>query len=94
MSEPKEHGVRQIITEIVLTAAVAFQAWTAQTFYQMHADTASLKVKVESNDVRISTIEQRGSPVIQGITVRLDSLQASQTRIENHFEQFMRDKTK
>lgn len=84
------NGAILIVLSVVLTASVAFLAWTAQAVYNLNAEMATIRRQQDVNTESIKDINQRGSPVIQAVMVRLDNLQAGQARIENKIDEHMK----
>jgi hypothetical protein len=84
------NGAVLLVMSVILTASVAFLAWVAQTVYNMHGELAAVKNQQTINSQAIKDIQDKGSPIIQAVMVRLDNLAAGQSRIERSLEQHMK----
>ena len=83
------NGAVLIVLSVVLTASVAFLAWTAQSVYNLNAEMSGMKNQIQVNTTRLTDIEQHGSPIIQGIKVQLEVLTAGQVRIEKKLDDYI-----
>jgi len=81
------NGAALLVMATILSVTVAFLGWTAKTVYELHAEVATIRNQQLVNTEGIKEIQIRGSPVIQAVMVRLDTLQAGQVRIERVLEE-------
>ena len=97
MSEQQKtnlNGAVLIVMSVVLTASVAFLAWTAQAVYNLNAELSSVKRQQDVNTVSIKDINDKGSPLAQVIMVRLEELNKGQSRIEKALDEHMQQSHK
>ena len=80
------NGAALLVLSTILGITVAFLGWTAKTVYELHAEIATINNQQKVNTAAIQEIRDKGSPIIQAVMVRLDTLQASQVRIERSLE--------
>lgn len=81
-----------IILSTALTITVGFLCWTANTVYTLNAELAVVRTQQIVNTQAIKDIQDKGSPIIQAVMVRLDTLQAGQVRIEKALDEHMNKK--
>lgn len=93
MSDSQKQNVNVValtIISVLLAGTVALLGFTARAVYDLNAQVCAMKTQIAVNSDRLTAIEQHGSPVIQAIMVRLDTLQSGQTRIEKMIDDHMK----
>ena len=85
------NGAVLVVLSTILGVTVAFLGWTAKSVIAMSSEMAALKQQVSITVNDVQSLKDRGSPILQAVMVRLDGIQAGQTRIEKSLEDHMKE---
>lgn len=77
------NGTALVVISTILTIAVAFLCWTARSVYELHANQAAANQQAATMAADIKDLKDKGSPIVQSLMARLDSLTAGQARMES-----------